>query len=686
VGIFHLRLAQNNSPGLAANVILQLILIWYIYLVMVKGSGRKRQGLPGGALPAWAAVVIVAAAAVLPFLNTFRNDFVNYDDNRFILENPAIRTFSIGKLPAMMGWSFTPGQETVEACPLTRVTWALNYRLHGYEPWGYHLGNLVLHAAACVLLLLLLRFGPWGAGVAFWAAVLFAVHPVHVESVTWMAARKDVLSGTLAFASMIFYLRFAGSRTTVSGILWWAAAALAWTASFYAKPVAIVVPGLLAAWIVFIGPRGQVKKGLLGLLPMVPGGAVFIWTLAGAFSRYDVVKTYLGGSFWSAQFTNGYILLRYLELLFMPVRMCVNHAVRPPEGWTDPLYLSGWIAILVLGVVFAYFARGRRRLWFFPAWFLISLAPVLQVVPTAVYMADRYLYIPSVVFCVGIAAAAGRIAGNVSPTRPRAPAVAALVLGVLAFSYASATVVRNTVWRDSESLWLDTLERNPRSIHAATNLGLFYMKKGEYENAEKYLLDAIDIWPGSFEPYVNLGTMNKERGNYPEAVRYYLKALEIRPDDQRLVKNLALAYFLDGDFDEAASYMGSYVSNHPREPAALEILCHARVKAGMYEEALEPCSLLMEIRPDDARTLLMYAGAVYKTGQMEKAASLYHRYIRINPGNDAPAYVNLGLCHFFMGQKEEAARMWRRALEFDPGNEKVRYFLDALEAGGINDE
>ncbi|MFA6450144.1 MAG: tetratricopeptide repeat protein [bacterium] len=645
--------------------------------------------LPGARLPWWAAALIIITVATLPFLNTFENKFVSYDDEEFIVNNSAIRKLDARTVVRMIE-SYIPGREHIADFPLTQITWAINYKLGGYNTWGYHFGNLLFHVIACLLLFALFLKGPWGRAPALWGALLFAAHPAHVESVTWMTCRKDVLSAAFGFAAMIVYIRFARERRAAVSALAYIGAAFLWILSLFAKPVTIAVPPLLAAWFLFAEPGGRRAKGLIGLLPYVPMTAIFMWSQVIVSQERHIVKAmYFGGSFAMTQLTTGYVLLRYAQILAFPANLCAKYPLRVPTGLDDHFYTGCWLIVIAAAIVLLFMARRRPGILFFPLWILIALAPVLQLIPTAGNYADRYLYIPSAAFCLGVALLAGRLANLMRVRIKNAAQLAAAVLAVIVVVYSTATASQNRVWRDSETLWPDTIKKNPANGWAMNDQALIYYNKGlEYQKAnrtgaaaeqfrfaEETYKRCIEADPTYITCYVSLSGMYDAHGRYGDAIVSAEKGEKYFPDNKALLENLMYAYLHTGEKEKIIPVAEKIVKQSPDNVDMACVLCEGYAARGNLRDALPHCEKVVATNSRfKSKDLGIYVDALIDAGRYSEAVVIIEETLKKSP--DSPAeWIKLGKCRQGLGQPEKAAEAWKRALALDPGNAEAKGLL-----------
>lgn len=447
-------------------------------------------------------MVVLACFAV--YQGGLSGDFTNWDDNWLITENRHIRALSWQNLQAMFN-PLAPREELGnEYLPIRDLSYAVNYALDGYHARGYHAFNLVLHILNSLLVLLLgyrLTGNRWLGGVA---GLLFAVHPVHVEAVSWLSSRKDLLSAFFLLAATHLYLAcrrrrdgLASSESFVRRVgenrrLAYGLSLLCFVLALLSKMPAVVLPALLVLLELFRGRElatvGTARRAAL-LAPF--WGIALLFTLLAMKIGTGLMREPYGDGLAASTLTAAGSLARGAQVLVLgwPTYAAVD---MPVEGVGAPalLGMAVGLALLVLGVL-----GWRRREWDTPGglalglggfsalWFLCALAPVSNfVVQIGTVYADRYLYIPSIAFCLGLAGCAAAAAARLgrSPARFAVPAVLALTLGAWVVLTAQAVLP----WRGSLSLWTGVLAHDPGNHTAHFNLAR--------EHQERALLESDD--------------------------------------------------------------------------------------------------------------------------------------------------------------------------------------------------
>ncbi len=444
-----------------------------------------------------AAVFLVLAVTSAAFRPSLKNGFVNWDDPQYVVENPGIRSLSAAAVGKIFS-SFSVANYQ----PLTLLSYALDYRLSGDDPNGYHATNLGLHLFNGLLVFWLVLLIGGRVWVACLTALLFGVHPLHVESVAWVSARKDVLYGFFflaALVSYVHYLRRPQARRYYYGSL------VLFLFSLLSKATAVTLPLVLLLLDRYPG-RTDRKLALADKIPffvlaLVFGGlGFFAQHAAGAVRRpelFNLVDKLLIVPF---------ALAFYLFKTVWPVGLSCLYPYFAFPG--NPIFFASLIALFVAGLGGAVFAWGRssRVVAFSSLFFLLTLLPVLQIVPLGrIIVADRYAYLPLLGLFYGFSEGMAWLYARDLRQGGRVVRVFLIVLAAgCVVGLGAMTARRCTVWRDSGTLWRDALLRHPASSIACNNLGVFYAHSGRQEEAARMFRRALAIDPAYAGPRNNL--------------------------------------------------------------------------------------------------------------------------------------------------------------------------------------
>jgi len=428
------------------------------------------------------ACVTLAVLTAATFVNALNDQFVSYDDWFLVEENTRIRSLSLDSLSTMLLYRSPQGAWQ----PFREFSYALDYACWGLDPFGYHLSNLALHTANVLLVyalaVWLLRRQP----LAWLAAAAFAVHPVQVEAVTWVAGRRDVL---YAFFFLLSFLAFVRSeRRYREGRPWsWAyAASLACLlVALLSKPSAMMLPALLVLAVVLVEEgRDPLWQRLLVIAPHGTIAAAIAGIQYWSASEAKVVKSrVIGEQLASMPWT----FAMYWKLLFLPVHLATPHS-RVPLTWDSDakvilLSLAVWVGVTLV----LWKAAPRRTIALFClGWWYVMLLPVSNLVPLSMLVAERYMYMPIVGLCILGADIAGSL------WRRRRRALIALCVGAILALLAVQTHVRNRIWYDGKSFWRDGITKWPDSPVTRIGLAASHLDTNEPMLAWKQYQKIID--------------------------------------------------------------------------------------------------------------------------------------------------------------------------------------------------
>jgi tetratricopeptide (TPR) repeat protein len=653
---------------------------------------------------------LIALAGALTFANSLDNGF-HYDDEHSILKNPHIR--SLRHIPTFfIDPSMFSGLEDVGMYrPVLLCSYAFNYALGGYQTWGYHLINMLLHIANGVLVWVVgRRLMPTGLG-ALAAGLLFVCHPLACEPVNYISSRSSLLV-------TLFYLLgiWAYARSVAAGSTRQAWAAVGWYISALgAKATGITLPGL--AWLWPDSSRGQPAKWIYGLLAGVAGLYTWsVWALADKAFGAPV------RSFYIQTATQIKAVTFYIMKTAMPIGLSVEPQFRQADGLGEtPVVLAGaWALSLVL---VGWRLRRQCPVWVYGGlWWGITLLPVL-LVPLNVLVNEHRLYLPLVGWVWGIAYLCNQVRSLKS-----------VGVWVMVGSLAVLAAQRNKVWEDEEALWRDAVEKgslmarphvnlakaylenerydeaivaaknalaiDPGLVRAHYNLATAYLHKHRLEEAEAYYRRALEIQPGLVEAHINLGNVYLENGRWRAAVAAYNKALAKQPQAQ-IYHNIATAYLSGGQTDSAVVTYKRALTLGERDPETYKGLAKSLHTAGDFEAAL---MIAVEARDwwPDAPVFGLMAGDLYAALGREEAAlaayrdsgrdtnaskrllaqaalergdwlraSLHFRDILKKDREDIEALCGLARVLTEQGQQAEALGMLREAAHLAPENAPV---------------
>jgi protein O-mannosyl-transferase len=496
----------------------------------------------------WVIVCVCIFLAVLTWIvfgQTLRDDFVNYDDPRYVYQNTKITG---GLNMGSIVWALTH-VHAENWHPLTTITHMLDCQLYGLKAGWHHFTNVLLHAVASILLLLALQQMTGALWRSAFVAALFAIHPLHVESVAWVAERKDVLSGVFFMLTLLAYVHYARAPS-----IWrYVTVALMFALGLMSKPMLVTLPFVLLLLDYWPLERIRAEESHAGrrLLRLFAEKVPLM-----ALSAVSSTVTYLaqrGALGWTeqlpifARINNAFVTyVVYVRQMFWPAKLAVFYP--HPENRLPPWEIGLAVALLacitttavVLRKVAPYLITG----WF---WYLGMLVPVIGLVQVGWQgHADRYTYLPQVGLYI---AGTWAIADLTASFRRRIllGAAALLIIGALSWT----AWIQTSYWRDSEMLFTHALAVTGKNDVAENNLGIVFLQRGELDKAIARLQAAIDLRPENGPAHNNLAKAFLQKGQLAEAMIHYRKFLEIEPQNVEARNILGTALIQQGHVREA---------------------------------------------------------------------------------------------------------------------------------------
>ena len=568
---------------------------------------------------------------LIAYIPAIQGGFV-WDDDRYLTENQTLRSLQgLKKI-------WVEPNSTPQYYPLVFSTFWFEYRLWGLRPTGYHLVNVLLHAVSSLLLYRLLLYlnlpGAW------LAAAVFALHPVQVESVAWVTERKNVLSGFFYFASAFCLFRFfgiAGAREKKSGRWWYCSGLLLFACALLSKTVTCTLPA--AMFLVLWWKRDRLRgREVAALLPFFTLGLVMglatVW-----LEQHQVGAT---GPEWNLSLGERFLIAGralwfYVGKLIWPAELIFNY----PRWQVDTSVWWQYIypAAVLFVVLLLWIIRDRVGLGPLVAFLVFcgTLFPALgffDVYPFQYsYVADHFQYLASVGLIALLVGVIATVASQLPEWEQRITSslglIVLLLLGV-------QTWHQGYVYRDIETLWNDTLEKNPESWLAHNNLGIFLTERGKLQEGIAHYSEALRIKPDHAKAHYNLGNALARQGRFEEAIAHYSQALRINPNYASAHNNLAVTL----------------------------------MKLGKLQEAIDHFYQVLQIIPDQAEPHYNLGVVLAEKGNIDEAIDQYYEALKIAP-NNSDAHIQLALLWRSQGRTDKAIEHYNKALSLSPASTLV---------------
>jgi protein O-mannosyl-transferase len=587
---------------------------------------------------------LILFITALVFSNSIMHEFLTWDDNLLVPENPDIKAISMQNINRIFT-SYYIGMYQ----PLTTFTYALIYHFFKLDPHSYHAVSLILHIVNVALVFWLIYLMTARFEAAFIVSLFFGIHPMHVESVVWVAELKDVLYGLFFILSLCFYMMYLKKGKFILYV----AAIISFILSCFSKSAAVTLPIILIIldYYFFKSLRSQVSsykywvKKIPFFIISVIFGIVSLKTQADEKAIVDITPLFsVIDRFFLVCYSTSYYIVR----LFLPIKLSTLHYYPLNQGKSLPAiyYMSPLLLIsIVIGIIMN--KKYKKLIIFGLSFFLVTIALVLQIIPVGqALVAERYTYIPY----IGLLFIVGKIYCDIKDKKTISTSAYGLVSTLLiafALIFCYTTYERNRVWKDTVALFTDVIEKDPGIFYSYTVRGGALIKKATDNKSkldQKEYLDlmkegiedyetSIKLQPNYYDPYFNIGKAYYYLGEFSRAVGYYTKSIELKPDFAEAYCNRAAVYFNTNNIKGTLEDCNKAISLKPKYADAYINRGNAKGMMKDYEGSIEDFNIGISLKPDLAE-----------------------------------AYLNRGLSKVFIGRKDEGCTDFKYAYSLGDSN------------------
>ncbi len=665
------------------------------------------------------AYIILAVVTFAVYANSLSNEFV-FDDESVVQGDPTITTLS--NIP-----KFFTGElgfhKVIGAYyrPVVSSTYAIDYSIWQYNPLGFHLTNVLMHIINVLLFysLLLLMFEKFQSKYKDYAilisVLIFAVHPIHTEVVAWVSGRTDGLSCTFFFAAFIYYLKYSKEPNNKNLIL----TLVLYLFSLLAKEMAITLPAVIILYDMIVN-RSEIKellkKRMVMYVSLIVLSGLFMLLRWYALSQVVPRQTYFyfyGRDTMTAILTMLQTLPLYFRLSIAPYGMLYHYSGYLPDikSITEFAALYSIFFIVILLGAAVYFIKKAPYIAFSIIIFFVTLMPVMNIVPTMNFMADRFLYIPSMFVSVIIASVLFRYFTQKNYNVVMVLSGAVLIL----FSY--MTITRNAEWKTNDILF-KSAEGRPGTV-TYINIGNIYANSGNFDVAEVYYRKALDLRKESVIGHNNIGKIFMVKGNFDSAYYYINEAYKLDTLSPEPQFTFAQMYQRKGDVKESIKWLEKLVAFAPNYNNASQMLqelknapprqllqqqqnssqqqmpvlkdesleklrvleesSYKNYQAKNYDKAIEELNELIKISPERSSGYYNNIGMCYMDQEMYPKAIENFEKAAQKDAKFSSAYNNMGTCYERMNNIPKARESYSKAVEVDPNNELAKQNLAKLK-------
>lgn len=642
----------------------------------------------------WKPYAIIAAiflTTLLAYLPALSSGFI-WDDDDYVTENGALRS------PAGLWAIWSDPSATPQYYPIVHTTFWLEYQTYQLNAAGYHLVNILLHCVVASLAYLIgRRLAIPGSWLIAW---VFALHPVHVESVAWITERKNVLSAVFYLLAAWSYLRYAGVIRAAQHDpgrrgrwLAYLGSMMFFVAALLSKTVTASLPAALL--LILYWKRGSLsRRDLLSVAPLMIIGAGF-----GLMTAYlEKVQVGADGIDWDLEWSQrlviaGRAIWFYAGKLVAPVELIFTY-----PRWQIPAGLSlQWLWPITAAAVLVGFWFARRRIGRGPfvavAFFCGTLFPALgfiDVYPMRFsFVADHFQYLASLGVITLVVTAMLRLTNHLSSDSDQGVLVKGILVSCVLLLMTVLTWKQTLIYRDLETLWRETLAANPTSWMAHNNLGSILNRRGDYVEAEEHLRESIRLKPNFADSVNNLGKAREGQGDVDSAIELYSQASSLKPTDPQIwanlgamlgatgklegsktvlrkaleldprnataLTNMGTLAAMDGDTVSAIEYYQVSLKSDPSNVDTRLNLSQMYIQSERNDDAIEVLRWILDRDPNQPRALLKLGTLYAMEGKFETAAGLFELLLKIEPGNQ-PAMQNLAYCYSNLGREVAGSR------------------------------
>lgn len=643
------------------------------------------------------ALLAISLLCIVIYSNTLKSPFV-FDDDPNIVENKTITNlsnyFSLSKL--------------LKPRAIVDFTFALNYRFGKLNVFGYHLVNILIHILngllVYLLVLVILKQRPAFSNsstlsgsespefpirtISLFAALLFVVHPIQTQAVTYTVQRYASIAALFYMAAVLFYLkaRIIQQSAKSRGLIeqkqdaksaklklssFYVLSILCSMLAFLSKQNAASLPLaiLLVEFLLIDHTWRQWKQKLPWFATSFALWALFVLYVSGLFSGgidasglledvSGLTKETTTVSRWQYLFTQFNVIVIYIRLLFLPVGQNLDYLYPFKNGFFDAYTPLAFLFLIGLFAVGAWRIKKQPVISLAIFWFFITLAVESSIIPIRDAMFEHRLYLPMFGFAL---IGAYLLFAFFAKQRYRA----IIFLVVIIISFGAVTYHRNSVWKDDITLWSDVVSKSPHNYRAHNNLGYNLMAKDRTEEAMAHYSEALRLKPYYADALNNMGLVLYNQDRIEEAIDHYLKALRIKPDFAKVHNNLGLALYKQGRTEEAIDYYLKALRIKPDYANAHNNLGNALLLQDRTEEAFAHYKEALRIQPDFVDAINNMGLALYQQNRAKEAIDHYLQALRINP-DYKDAHANLGVALAGQGKLKEAIAHFQEAIRIDP--------------------
>jgi len=617
--------------------------------------------------------------SLLAYSPVFQNKFISYDDIQYITDNPALKA---GITFTNIKWAFTTGYRS-NWHPLTWLSHMLDYELYGLDPIGHHLTNLLFHMANTIFLFFIFQRMTSATWRSAFVAAVFALHPLHVESVAWAAQRKDVMCTLFAMLTILSYIYYCQAQRLLRYLL----VVFSFALALMSKPMVVTLPFvmlLLDFWplkrLLVLGTKKETTS--ISWKPIVEKIPLLALTIASSIvtfftQQHTGATKALGHLDMGMRLSNALIsYIRYLFKIFWPKDLAIfyPYATSPWPIWQT---IAAAILLAAISIFVCWCFRAHPYLFVGWFWYVGTLVPVIGLVQVGWQaMADRYTYIP----LIGIAVATAWGLPNFWRFKYFPPKGWAVLTGAVVVTLLILTRMQVSLWKDTQTLFTHALKVTQNNWLAYDMVGIVLGKQRKVNQAIEYFEKSIQLYPGHWKTHNNLGVALALQGRSSEAISSFHRALQLNPKNEEAHFHLGVTFTKKGQLDEAISSFRNALQANPYSGTTHYQLAIALDNNGQIDEAIQHYRESIHHNPENADAYNNLGAILFRRGRIDDAIKNYQKSISLIP-NHVNAHYNLGLAFTQKGLNDAAVVHFQEVLRISPNHHYARSNLERLQKG-----
>lgn len=639
----------------------------------------------------WIRAGLIIAGIFLVYFNSLNAPFI-LDDNARIVNNPDIRKLSNLKSQLVYPhdvkdkrfWKYWERNDPSR--PVVYFTYTLNYYFGKYSSFGYRLFNVAFHALNAVLVFFLVKLllqyavNIRSAMIPFYTALLFALHPVNTDAVSYVTGRSNVLAAFFYMLSLLFFI-----KTIKDDSRFYIPSLICFIFSVFSKQIAVTLPVVIFFFDYIFISNYRIKGVFNRKSYHIPYWAILACYLLFRYFYFGSIGDIEAYSTWGRHLytcVQPYVILNYIKMLLLSAGLSFVHIVRKPVTFFEIRIIASFLSMFIMFFLIYRLHKKKSDISklavFASLWFFITLSPTSSFFPTTQAMVERRVYLPGFGFCLLIALAyylLGKSRIAVVNVKLRYALLAVMAVHISVFGI--LTYKRNSLFMRPAFLWKEIVKKYPGNAVAHNNLGAVYMERGEYREALEHFKKAVMLNPTDEKFHKNLGKIYFYLKMYDRAVQKYKDSIKIDKSNYRIYNDLGLVYFQQKKYTEAIKYYAESIRINPGFADAHNNTAAAYYSMQEYSKALAGYKKAVNIQPDYAEARYNLGLTYQKLNNTADALSEYN--MAIKSGLDSMfVYYNVGNIYFEQKNYAKAIMNYEKAVEIEPDSAAIHKNLGLL--------